>query len=109
MDEDVKNKWVAALRSGEYKQCRGVLKTEKGHCCLGVLCEVLDHRAILHDGRYIYGGEKYILPNSIREEAGMKTSHGSWAGNYKCLAELNDEGEPFGEIADIIEANWRNL
>lgn len=33
-------KGVAALRSGEYRQTTGVLKSEVGHCCLGVLCEV---------------------------------------------------------------------
>lgn len=34
-------KWVAALRSGKYKQGKGVLRSEKGkYCCLGVLCDV---------------------------------------------------------------------
>jgi hypothetical protein len=39
-------RWVAALRSGEYKQARGLLRTRGRHdqedryCCLGVACEV---------------------------------------------------------------------
>ena len=40
MKKDTKEKWVAALRSGEYRQCQGELKDAIGaHCCLGVLLE----------------------------------------------------------------------
>ena len=40
MDKDVKQQWLTALRSGEYKQCIGELKNSSGeHCCLGVLLE----------------------------------------------------------------------
>jgi hypothetical protein len=49
MPENLDNikKWIAALRSGEYKQITGGLKrhlapdsNEVGYCCLGVACEV---------------------------------------------------------------------
>jgi len=39
-------KWIAALRSGEFKQTKDGLKelagddSVVGHCCLGVACEV---------------------------------------------------------------------
>ena len=40
MDKDVKQQWLTALRSGEYRQCIGELKNPGGeHCCLGVLLE----------------------------------------------------------------------
>ena len=40
MNKDTKEKWVAALRGGKYKQCQGELKDASGaHCCLGVLLE----------------------------------------------------------------------
>ncbi len=33
--------WLEALRSGEYKQCSGILhKPEEGYCCLGVFARV---------------------------------------------------------------------
>jgi hypothetical protein len=41
-------KWLAALRSGEYAQCKMVLQSEEGpgeapsYCCLGVLQKVVD-------------------------------------------------------------------
>lgn len=53
MNKDVADRWVAALRSGNYQQGRGALAsrerdTSKGelefgpdkYCCLGVLCEI---------------------------------------------------------------------
>jgi hypothetical protein len=44
MDQQVKEKWVAALRSGRYEQAHGKLRAawgeKEGYCCLGVLCEV---------------------------------------------------------------------
>ena len=40
MNKEVKDKWVAALKSGKYKQGRGQLNGESGYCCLGVLTEV---------------------------------------------------------------------
>lgn len=42
MDPELKTKWVAALRSGEYTQGRGYLyhPLTNSFCCLGVLCAV---------------------------------------------------------------------
>lgn len=44
MDERVKKLWTSALRSGQYQQGHGALRTiEHGKpkdCCLGVLCEL---------------------------------------------------------------------
>ena len=40
---DIKQKWVAALRSGDYKQGRGYLRTiDNEYCSLGVLCDLSD-------------------------------------------------------------------
>ena len=42
MKRDIAEKWVAALRSGEYRQGVGLLQAPntKEFCCLGVLCEL---------------------------------------------------------------------
>lgn len=43
MNPEIKARWVAALRSGDYKQGEGTLRRVDGtvtHCCLGVLCEL---------------------------------------------------------------------
>ena len=40
--QELKDKWLEALRSGEYSQTTETLKDENGFCCLGVLCDVID-------------------------------------------------------------------
>lgn len=40
MDPDVKEKWITALTSGEFKQGNGKLLNDGKYCCLGVLCEI---------------------------------------------------------------------
>ena len=42
MKKEIADKWVAALRSGEYTQARETLACDARtrHCCLGVLCEL---------------------------------------------------------------------
>ena len=40
MNPEIKAKWVAALRSGEYKQAKGQLRIGNSFCCLGVLCNL---------------------------------------------------------------------
>jgi hypothetical protein len=47
MPAELKNNWIAALRSGEYKQCTGTMRDtdssgEHSYCCLGVLQMVAD-------------------------------------------------------------------
>lgn len=43
MDADLKQKWVAVLRSGEFKQGESKLHNPKedSFCCLGVLCKIM--------------------------------------------------------------------
>jgi hypothetical protein len=41
MNEELKQKWVEALRSGKYKQGKQALRNKADcYCCLGVLCEL---------------------------------------------------------------------
>jgi hypothetical protein len=48
MDQSIKEKWVEALRSGDYEQGQGALRqkdqTENAEifCCLGVLCDIVE-------------------------------------------------------------------
>jgi len=35
------DRWLQALRSGEYKQTTGLLEDEAGYCCLGIACKLL--------------------------------------------------------------------
>lgn len=77
MDEEIKAQWVEALRSGQYRQARGVLsaKQEDGsmtHCCLGVLCELLLAQGRLQrveaDGVIFYGTSNADMNNALLPE-----------------------------------------
>ena len=110
MKKDVMEKWVAALRSGEYKQGRGwLISKENEYCCLGVLCEISPT-----DLNQNYNN---LFPNgSTLRWAGLKTNDGRLPKIYKTkkepsnlLTDLNDRGLSFKQIANIIEHNYKEL
>jgi hypothetical protein len=98
----LKEKWIAALRSGRYKQGQGKLRSMYDkYCCLGVLCDVVDPLVWKLQGhRYVYQGLATSPPAAIEKEAGLCVQDISF------LMKLNDkEGKSFHEIADYIEEN----
>lgn len=84
LDRVTCQRWIAALRGGEYKQCRLELRfpllRPKKFCCLGVLQDVR-------------GVKQYEYPNDVLPRP-LST----------VLATMNDRGTPFSEIADYVEA-----
>lgn len=130
MDKKIARAWAQALRSGDYDQAQGQLriqfsegnKTKEGFCCLGVLCnlhaqahpEIAAEQTKSHE----YMGESGILPWAVAEWAGMLYRDGSArSGNeikirdktYSHLADANDLGRSFTDIADWIERNYQTL
>jgi len=108
MNPEIKAKWVAALRSGEYKQTTGYLKLDNNYCCLGVLCEVskLETGYGISENRMEIGSNK-IISNTIQQWAGLKCKSGGFVfigGELNQLATHNDNGRTFLEIADAIES-----
>lgn len=106
--------WLAALRSGKYKQVFGALADADGFCCLGVACEVLIDRG--YDLRKIYDvcGIRYNnngneLPALACKALGMLSSSGSF-GEKNSLIRCNDiSRNRFKTIANIIEKNKKKL
>ena len=106
MNEDMKKRWVEALRSGEYEQTRERLRGDDRHCCLGVLCDLVDPNR--WEGEHWGETEVGDLPDEVMEAVGLsspdpivKTDSGEF-----CLTMCNDEKEmSFEEIADAIEAS----
>jgi hypothetical protein len=93
VDKELKAKWVAALRSGEYRQAKNRLKDESGAmCCLGVLRVVAGNPDEGSD-------DQTALSPTQRERYGLKQSDA-----VECACK-NDDGESFVEIASYIEAN----
>lgn len=49
--KELKENWLNALKSGDYKQVPQQLKTNFGHCCLGVLAEIHPDLQISESGQ----------------------------------------------------------
>lgn len=45
LDPEFKQRWLEALRSGRYTPAGGLLRTDKGYCCLGVAADTIDPAA----------------------------------------------------------------
>lgn len=107
MKPEIKQRWIQALRSGEYQQTKGTLHNDKGFCCLGVLCDLYakehsHHSWVLYGDRYKMIDETGILPIKVKRWAGLNENNPIIEG-YASLAELNDGCFTFEQIAQIIE------
>lgn len=108
MNQSIKARWVAALRSGEYAQGRRFLRDGATFCCLGILCDLHAKEGLGH-----WKGERYetsltIPPTVVAEWAGLPEEYPnpmiSIGGRRLFAADHNDRGRTFAEIADAIEA-----
>jgi len=121
MDSEIKQRWITALRSGEYAQGTGTLKSDQGFCCLGVLCDLYAKEAgtewktkYIRDGRplpyYFLDGASAILPESVKEWAGLDIQNPvvKLTKTYEefSLSKFNDLGFKFEEIAQMIEEEF---
>jgi hypothetical protein len=109
MNPQIKQKWVDALRSGDYQQTQRRLHDENGFCCLGVLCDLYGKENnvewdLTNNGHnvYVFQDKKGILPLSVIEWAGVEDDNPEICGETP-LSRLNDSGSTFNEIADLIE------
>lgn len=106
--------WVAALRSGEFKQGTECLRSvDDNYCCLGVACELfskatgeLEAEYSNFSQEYRYGDKAAILPADVKDWLGLADEEGSYGGTLEdhTLTGLNDIGKSFAEIADVIES-----
>jgi hypothetical protein len=118
MPVEAKAKWVAALRSGQYKQAKGILynASTDGYCCLGVLQHCLTGEVELRPGDDTYSSGNLIgdLPSNEWLEKhniefsakGAVVSKPIFKINkaYISANELNDcLHYSFDRIADIVE------
>lgn len=106
--------WVAALRSGTYKQGTGYLRSKDGFCCWGVACDLVDpngwdgpedfskgplgYRDNIQsrtnkDGTYLMN----FPPKHVKKALGVEK-----LGEIR-YASMNDSGSTFLEIANEIE------
>jgi hypothetical protein len=119
MDPNIKQQWVAALRSGEYKQGMGALNLGGKMCCLGVLCDLAVKAgaevSVMTEpdevGYTTYDSRGAGLPYSVQHWAGVGSADPGVVSavdddgdEYEySLADLNDDGVSFDQIADLID------
>ena len=124
LNENAK-KWVAALRSGEFKQgVRQLRGKDDSYCCLGVACELAAREGVIPPAEFIeakqiyfYDACGYFLPVDVIKWLGLETRDGRFAvrnsdDSYEYpnfLSIKNDNRIPFAEIADIIESEPKGL
>ena len=102
--QEARAKWVDALRSGDYRQGRGRLRSGDRFCCLGVAADRLgggwwdpsgDPMAYRTDDGFCCIGS---LPAGLKGELGIDDDQ------VLTLTHMNDhDGRSFGQIADWIE------
>lgn len=129
MDPEIKSRWLAALRSGDYLQGMSRLKTivdeNTRYCCLGVLCELAAAEGIVTETEKVRPvfypgtvktmafGEQMnvsILPPEVAEWSGLDGLYDYTVGKLDeetpSLAMMNDNGDSFVNIAMFIEKNF---
>jgi len=91
LSSEVKAKWCAALRSGEYEQGQGLLHDPQDNtfCCLGVLQHITGLPKVDSDMEFL----DYEKAAEIGLSVDAQTE----------LADQNDGGSPFTQIAKYIE------
>ncbi len=119
MHKDVADAWVAALRSGQYRQTTLQLRDVDGFCCLGVLCDLHSKQTGAgewsSDGYYNTGEETDgVIPTpEVADWAGMYDRSPSLrpeGGGSALITALNDDdGYDFEQIANLIEEQWEEL
>lgn len=107
MNSDIRRRWVAALRDPESVQGRDALGTTSGkRCCLGVLCDLAVQDGVIKPpitkpglSTVLHYDGNYTMPSdTVRRWAELD------ANFAERLANLNDKGHTFAQIAEVIEA-----
>jgi hypothetical protein len=123
MNPEVKQKWIAALRSGKYEQSSERLRSVSGYCCLGVLCDLYaqEHNTqwefrgneetnLQPQDYWYFGDESEYLPESVMDWAGLKVPNPSVRidDEDNCyyedqIANVNDSGYTFNDLSKLIQ------
>lgn len=113
MKRSLRDKWCAALRDGSYKQGTSRLRTpDNKFCCWGVFCDLIDpslwkqvnkvdtYNHWEYNNSTLMPSAKILTENLGDNEFTLDNNLHSISGY---LANQNDAGKTFLEIADLIE------
>lgn len=108
-------RWLAGLRSGKYKQAKGVLRSaNNGFCCLGVVIDIADPSSwsekptakcgkayCSRHGNPISGDRATTLSFTFAKRLGLSPNC------LGTLIDMNDNGSRFKTIASYIERYFK--
>lgn len=104
---ELQTKWLEALESGEYDQCKNQLyDKDRGYCCLGVAEKLRDPDMHLLERNSEIGTPR----NQTISELNLFSPTGFLKDpNFDSLTDLNDHHDfSFNDIAEYIRENpWR--
>ena len=110
----VDRQWIEALRSGNYRQGDNSLRRNDAYCCHGVLLDVVDsdgwHPPAREGGRasHVHGRIRNDADNAwadlMPDLAWFERTTGLSEEVAFSLAEMNDRGVPFEDIAGTVES-----
>ena len=116
-EEHINNiiEWIAALRSGKYRQGKGSLNRLGSYCCLGV-CSTIQGIKNEHEEFYFPHHDELIRLSLLPYEPWFTQTFGfdlsfepvNLRNQNAFLYVINDSGVSFKHIADIIEASFIN-
>jgi hypothetical protein len=121
MKKEKAMEWVKALRSGNYQQGKGGLKFIKyggeiTYCCLGVLGEIsgintkdLEEYRDFNTREMREKADIYRDTGSNKNGSTINLKVGDEVKSFFSLADANDSGATFEEIADWVEKNYELL
>ena len=120
---EIKKLWCTALESKKYPQATGGLRSDTGFCCLGVLGDLAVKAGVAKwEGEILRSGgtlSASYFPKALLNWACSKIPEdlsliddtgwpvpGQIGVRQVGLAELNDSGMPFPEIAEVIRKHF---
>jgi len=99
LPKESRKQWLEALESGKYKQGKSRLQNANNYCCLGVYGDIVGAKRM--SNKYMPNNlskdNQKLFPKCLLGEGG----NSSFAGK---LAQMNDGGKTFKEIAKYIRS-----
>lgn len=109
--------WLEDLESGKYKQGRGQLQEGNSYCCLGVACKTYQ-RLTKSKKKLHFNNSGRLMGSNLSEQQvvfdyfGFNQEEGELVlndGSEAYLAEMNDNGRSFKQIAKTIRSQLNKL
>jgi hypothetical protein len=110
----IKEKWVNALRSGEYTQIKGnYYRGDKCFCVMGVLGAVTGYDFTFNKGNFDILFTEWLVMKNIQffiNDDRFATPYVLIEGEHYPLSVMNDDSDvSFAQFADLIESQLEGI